>query len=64
MHLNVKKLPLSNIIQQSLWPPDVKSWLTGKDPDSGRFRAGGEGGKRGWDSWMASLTQWVCLGDG
>ena len=19
-----------------LWPPDVKSWLTGKDPDTGR----------------------------
>ena len=36
-----------------LWPPDVKSRLTGKDPD-----AGGEGGNRGWDGWMASLTQW------
>ena len=19
-----------------LWPPDMKSWLTGKDPDSGK----------------------------
>ena len=25
-----------------------------------RSRAGGEGGDRGWDSWMASLTQWTC----
>ena len=27
-----------------------------------RFRAGGEGDDRGWDGWMASLTQWrrVC----
>ena len=33
-----------------LWPPDVKSWLIGKDPD-------GEGGNRGWNGWMASLTQ-------
>ena len=24
----------------------------------GRLRAGGEGGSRGWDGWMASLTQW------
>ena len=24
-----------------LWPPDVKSWLIGKDPDTG-MRAGGE----------------------
>ena len=26
-----------------------------------RLKAGGEGGKRGWDSWMASLTQWTCV---
>ena len=24
-----------------------------------RLRVGGEGGKRGWDGWMASLTQWT-----
>ena len=24
-----------------------------------RLRAGGEGGDRGWDGWMASLTQWA-----
>ena len=35
-----------------LWPPDAKSWLIWKDPD-----AGGEGDDRGWDGWMASLTQ-------
>ena len=23
--------------------------------------AGGEGAYRGWDGWMASLTQWTCL---
>ena len=22
--------------ESALWPPDVKSWLTGKDPDAGR----------------------------
>ena len=26
-----------------------------------RLRTGGEGGDRGWDGWMASLTQWTCL---
>ena len=28
-----------------------------------RLRAGGEGNNRGWDGWMASLTQWtwVCV---
>ena len=29
------------------WPPDVKSQLTGKDPDAGeRLKAGGEAGNR------------------
>ena len=26
-----------------------------------RLRAGGEGGNRGWDGWMASLTQWTWV---
>ena len=26
-----------------------------------RLRAGGEGGNRGWDGWMASLTQWAWV---
>ena len=27
-----------------LWPPDMKSWLTGKDPDAGKERRQGEKG--------------------
>ena len=43
------------------WPPDGKSGLSGKDPDARneKLRAGGEGGSRGRDGWMASLTQWT-----
>ena len=41
----------------TLWPPDVKSWLIGKDWCWERLRAGEEEGDRGWDGWMASLTQ-------
>ena len=26
-----------------------------------RLRAGGAGGNRGWDGWMASLTQWTWV---
>ena len=26
-----------------------------------RLRAGGEGGNRGWEDWMASLTQWTWV---
>ena len=26
-----------------------------------RLRAGGDGGDRGWDGWMASSTQWTCV---
>ena len=45
-----------------LWPPDAKSRLFGKRPWCWeRLRAGGEGGDRGWDGWMASLTQWTWI---
>ena len=27
----------------------------------GRLKAGGEGDNRGWDGWMASLTQWTWV---
>ena len=26
-----------------------------------RLKAGGEGGDRGWDGWMESLTQWTWV---
>ena len=44
-----------------LWPPDVKNWLIWKDWCWGRLKAGGEGADRGWDSWMASPTQWTWI---
>ena len=50
-----------------LWPPDVKSWLVRKDPGAGEdWGPRGEGGVRGWDGWMASLTQrtWVWASSG
>ena len=45
-----------------LWPPHVKSWLIGKDPDTGRdWWGGGEGDNRGWDGWIASPTWWTWV---
>ena len=44
-----------------LLPHDAKSWLTGKDPDAGSLRAGGEGDDSGWDGWMALPTQWTWV---
>ena len=45
-----------------LWPPDAKNWLTGKRPWCWeRLKAGKEGDDRGWDGWMASLTQWTWV---
>ena len=41
------------------WPPDVKSRLTGKDPDAGEMKARGEASDRGWVVWMASPTHWT-----
>ena len=52
----------TNVEAPILWSPDMKSWLTGKDPDAGkRLRATGEGDNRGWDGWMASLTWWTWV---
>ena len=42
-----------------LWPPDLKSWLIGKDPDPGRDWGQEEKGTTGWDGWMASPTWWT-----
>ena len=45
-----------------LWPPDAKKlthlkrlWCWE------RLKAGGDGDNRGWDGWMASLTQWTWV---
>ena len=40
-----------------LWPPDVKSWLTGKDPDAGKDWRPKEKGAA--EDEIASLTQWT-----
>ena len=44
-----------------LWPPDVKSWLTGKDPNAGKDRRQEEKGTTEDEmvGWVASPTQWT-----
>ena len=45
-----------------LWPSDVKSQLIGKGPDAGKDWVQEEKGDiRGWEGWMASLTQWTWV---
>ena len=45
-----------------LWPPHANSWLIGKRLWCWEgLGAGGEGDDRGWDGWMASLTQWTWI---
>ena len=45
-----------------LWPPDAKSWLIGKDPDAGKdWGLEEKGDDRGWNGWIASLTQWTWV---
>ena len=45
-----------------LWPPDVKNWLLGKDPDAGKdWRRWGEEDDKGWDGWRASPTRWTWV---
>ena len=43
-----------------LWPPGVKSWLIGTDPEAGKDWRW-EKGMTGWGGWMASPTQWIWL---
>ena len=42
-----------------LWSPDAKSQLIRKDWE--RLKGGREGDDRGWDGWMALLTQWTWV---
>ena len=43
-----------------LWPPDAKNWFIGKDSDPEKdWRQEKKGDDRGWEGWMASLTQWT-----
>ena len=45
-----------------LWPPDAKSWLTGKRPWCWeKLKTGGEGDEREWDGWMGSPTLWTWV---
>ena len=44
-----------------IWPLHGKSWLIWKDPDAGEDWGQEEKDERGWDGWMASLTQWTWV---
>ena len=44
-----------------IWPPDVKNWVIGKDPDAVKDWRWEEKGNRGWDGWMASPSQWAWV---
>ena len=52
-----------------LWPPDVESWLTGKDPDAGKDGRQEERGMTkdemvGWHHWLDGQELQQALGDG
>ena len=52
-----------------LWPPDVKSWLTGKDPDAGEDWRQEEKGmtedeRVGWHHWGHEFEQALGVGKG
>ena len=52
-----------------LWPPDVKSWLIGKDPDAGKDWRQEEKGMTedemvGWHHWLNGYEFEQALGDG
>ena len=52
-----------------LWPPDVKNWLIGKDPDAGKEWRQEEKGTTeyemvGWHHWLNGYEFEKALGDG
>ena len=52
-----------------LWPPDVKNWLIGKDPDAGKDWGQEEKGMTedemvGWHHWLNGHEFEWTLGDG
>ena len=52
-----------------LWPPDVKNWLTGKDPDAGKDWGQEEKGTTedemvGWHHWLSGHEFEQAPGDG
>ena len=54
-----------------LWPPDLKHWLTGKDPDAGKDwrqeeKGTTEDGMVGWHHWLYGhkFEQALGVGDG
>ena len=59
------KLKLQNFVHLMLRADSLENTLCWE-----RFKVGGEGDNRGWDGWMASLTQWtefewvLGIGDG
>ena len=44
-----------------LWPPDAKRTHLKRPWCWERLMAGGEEDNRGWNGWMASLTQWTWV---
>ena len=53
-------------LKPSLWPPDAKSQLTGKDPDAGKDRRQEEKGMTevGWHHQLNGYGFEQALGDG
>ena len=72
LNLSYPLLPplLEKMVLMNLWPPDVKSWLIGKDPDAGKDWRQEEKGVTedeliGWHHWLsvwASSRRWWRTG--
>ena len=53
INLKLKLKVLISLLWLTLWPPDAKSWLTGKDPDVGKDW----GREKGWQKmrWLDAI---------
>ena len=46
---------------QILWPPDMKNWLIGKDPDAEKDWRQEEKGTTEEDGWLDGITDWMDM---
>ena len=60
IHLTIQRTDVQ-VETSILWPPNAKTWLIRKDPDSGKEMVGRDGDDRGWDICMASPTWWTWV---
>ena len=60
-YANLNALEQPTVLLKWSWNSNILATWCEEMTHIERLKAGGEGDDRGWDGWMASLTQWTCV---